>query len=355
MYLKTLTLENVRNLKKQSLEPGSQQNLIIGPNGSGKTSLLEAIHLLCVSRSFRTHRIDQVYTRGTGQLRVTGSLYDAERGREIPLGVAKAKGFQEIHVDRRRIGSISELTQFLPVVVLNPEAHELLEQGPKQRRQFVDWGLFHVEPGFLSVWKEFYRVLRQRNAALRQSRNVREAAAWDPAYLAAAQRLHRMRQDYIERIRGPLQHFCELLLEEEGDFDYRQGWQQNHSLGEALNQQLDKDQERGFTHSGPHRADIRIQVGNESAQAYLSRGQQKLMVCAMRLAQVRHLRDRGKDSLLLVDDLPSELDVDRRQRLLAALAQLRMQSFITATEAEAVPDNGVPTKRFHVEQGTVQS
>lgn len=348
MPLETLKVQHLRNIQQAVLQPCPGINLIVGANASGKTSLLEAIALLTRGRSFRTGRIDQLVSHGQSSLSVVANVRAGGRGHS--LGLARSQKKTQVRLDGANLSRTTDLIDLLPLHIITPESHEILDQGPKMRRQYLDWGVFHVKQNYLASWQRFHRVLRQRNQVLRQGGSSAALDAWSAPLLEEARQLHRMREDYLAELGPVLTRIGHQLLDCEVDFRYRPGWtQEAGSYGDQLKLDLEKDRERGFTHSGPHRADIALRSAGRNLRQIFSRGQQKLVICAMYLAQVYHAPDPG---ILLIDDLPAELDPDRRQRLLAAAAETGAQLFMTATEASLIPlDAWTAKKMFHVEHG----
>jgi len=344
----------VRNIGQATLAPHEACNVVFGANASGKTSLLEAIHILGLARSFRTPHIKQVIARGEDSLTVFGRRRRRD-GSELGLGIERGRQETRIRVGGANVDRAAELARWLPVQVITPESHEILEQGPKFRRQFLDWGVFHVEHGFIEAWRSYYRALRQRNAALRQGGTEEAIRLWDETLAANATALTQARRTYLERLRPWLADYVGRLLGLEVRFDLHAGWARDLSYGQALAAALGSDREAGFTRQGPHRADLSIRAEGVSVQQSLSRGQQKLLVAAMRLAQVRLLGEaQGERCVLLVDDLPAELDRERRTRLMGLLSEAEAQVFVTSTERDLLDlSPWASCKLFHVEHGTI--
>lgn len=350
MPLETLKVLHLRNIRLAQLRLSPGLNLVVGPNASGKTSLLEAIALLTQGRSFRTARIDQLVEHGQPELTVFASFTDGQRHHS--LGISRKGKKTQVKLDGANLGRSTDLIDLLPLHVITPESHEILDQGPKMRRQYLDWGVFHVKPNYLAVWQRYHRVLRQRNQVLRQGGKNQALQAWDGPLLREAAQLHRMREAYLTELGPTLARISQQLLDCQVEFQYRPGWSGSAgSLAEQLTHDLDKDRERGFTQCGPHRADISLRAEGRSIKQVFSRGQQKLVISAMYLAQVAQ---SPKPGILLIDDLPAELDSDRRQRLLSTAAETRAQLFVTATETSLIPSDAWDHKKvFHVEHGEI--
>ena len=354
MKLTLLEVLQVRNLARVSIRPDSRVNLFYGDNASGKTSLLEAIFLLSQGRSFRTRHLNNVTQSGKERFRLYAEL-ESDTTHSTRIGLERRVTNTELRIDQQEVRQLSSLARRLPLLIMHPESHRLIEQGPSQRRKFLDWGMFHVEPNFHSSWKEYHRVLKQRNAALRRASRESEIEVWNKPLAEQAETITLQRQRYLEQLQPILQDFAGKLFSIDVALEYQTGWNRERSLPEALQRNLPGDRERGFTSSGPHRAELRMTCEGIPVQEKLSRGQKKLLVCAMLLAQSAHLREStGKTPVILVDDLAAELDQAHRDRLLCLLQDTGAQIFITSTGKDLVPLRGWESyKVFHVEHGQV--
>jgi DNA replication and repair protein RecF len=352
MTLRRLTAENVRCLSEVRLEPAGS-NLIFGENASGKTSLLEAIFILGRGRSFRTATRDALVRDGEDGLTVSGLV--SAGSREIPVGIGIAKQRPpRIRVDGKDESSVAALAQWVPVQVIDPQIHQLVDEGPGVRRRFLDWGVFHVEPRFLEAWRRYHRTVRQRNAALKTSK-IGELDSWDRELAKTGEELSGYRRQYVKLLEKHLVQLGVQLLDEEPKIIYQQGWPEGKSLGQALRESRERDLKFGITHMGSHRSDLEILMDARQARGRVSRGQQKLLAATLVLSQVTHLiRDDGVEVILLLDDLAAELDRQRLRRMQDVISGLRVQLFMTALHRAAVKSwefDGM----FHVEQGEVRS
>jgi len=373
MILSELTVRDVRciELAELSLHPG--RNLIWGGNGSGKTSLLEAMFLLGRGRSFRTRNSERLVRHGQERLVVfgrtessesvgyAGSLGDAARSGSSAAamgGLVHAVGV-EVHrrdgprarIDSAAVGSLADLSRVFPVQVIDPEIHKLIEEGGRRRRRWLDWAVFHVEPRFADWWVRFARAVRQRNAALRERRGA--TRPWDVEVAALGEKISEARRAVLEQM-APLWRETTAGLDcPAAELQYFRGWGTQHALLEALDASRERDEARGLTHAGPHRADILIRVGGKLAREVLSRGQQKLMAVALTLAQLRLLKGvSGTTPTLLLDDPAAELDAAHLRHFVGQIAPLGCQLVITSLHPETAAF-GTPDRVFHVEQGRV--
>ena len=354
MFLHQLDIRQVRNIENITFNPHPRCNYIFGSNASGKTSILESIYLLSVARSFRTTHIKHVISNENDSLQVFARL--DKNGVQHSLGIERSPKKTKIRINGVDVKQVAELSSLLPVQIINPDVHKLLEQGPKYRRQFIDWGVFHVEHSFLTAWQHYYRVLKQRNSALRSKQSKKSIVLWDKQLIEHAKFITLSRENYIEGLLPLFNQYVEKLMGLSVKLVYQRGWKNDLTFTDSLLESYDKDIFKGFTSIGPHRADLEIFHNNNLVQNTFSRGQQKLLVCAMRLAQITHLKqEANQHSLLLVDDLAAELDIHHRQNLIDLLIDTEAQLFVTATEQNSfsLPDE-IKSKMFHVEHGILK-
>lgn len=355
MHLTQLDIRQVRNLYDVKIKPGQRCNYIYGDNASGKTSVLEAIYLLSIARSFRTTHIKHVISHDHPSLQIFARL-ENNYSESTAIGLERSTQKTRIRINGSDVKQVSALSSLLPVQIINPDVHKLLEQGPKYRRQFIDWGVFHVEHSFLQAWQQYYRVLKQRNAALRKKQNKKVITLWDEQLIQFAKVITFSREKYLSGFLPIFNQYVEKLMGLSVEINYLRGWNSDFSFTETLNNALDKDTYKGFTSYGAHRADLEISYNHILVQNCFSRGQQKLLVCAMRLAQITHLKkESNQQSILLVDDLAAELDIQHRQNLIELLVDTEAQLFVTATEQNSfVLPPEIESKMFHVEHGVLK-
>ncbi len=358
MSIRRLRVQELRNLHDVDIELG-RVNVFFGANGSGKTSLLESVYVLGSGKSFRSTRLDPVINHEAPGCVVHASVLDSN-GATISMGLARERsGEFQGRIQGRSVQNAAELAKTLPLQLINSDTFQLLEGGPKNRRQFLDWGVFHVEHSFHAAWVDVQRALRQRNALLRHARIAPDQiGAWDVRLAVRAEELDGFRRQYFDAFYPQfVSTLQELASIENIELSYQRGWDREKPLGEVLKDGLARDRERGFTGQGPHRADIRVRVRGQSAEEVLSRGQQKLVVCAMKVAQARVFSaNRQRDCVFLVDDLPSELDRRHRSSLTELLSSLGCQVLVSCVDRSDLegcwPSVSEEQRRmFHVEQG----
>jgi DNA replication and repair protein RecF len=324
-------------------------NLVTGANGSGKTTVLEAIYLLGRGRSFRNRRTEQLIRHGERRFWIHGRTAP-QPGHLIGIACDAERGL-EVRIDERPAGSLAELSQVFPVQIIDPGIHRLVEEGPAQRRRWLDWAVFHVEPQFVGSWQAYTRALRQRNAALKEGSNPK---LWEHDLVRLGNQLTEARRRVVAALQP---HWTAALVEldaVDASLGFYQGWGQERSLEDAWSTALAKDRERGMTSVGPHRFDVVLRVAGHPAREVVSRGQQKILGAAMALAMARCVAvvaDRA--STLLLDDPAAELDPAHTRRLLTAASQLGGQLVMTALRPEDTA-LGLPDAVFHVEHGGVK-
>ncbi len=357
--IRKIQISTFRNLDQEHLEPAAV-TLIAGENGSGKSSILEAIHFLGLGRSFRNTQQTPLIQHGKRACSVYGEL---DKG--LTIGVSRSLDEPpQIRVQGDRAASPAELARHLPLQLLNAEAFRLLEGGPKTRRQYIDWGVFHVEHGFHYHWRDFKRCMQNRNALLKQKARPAELAPWTQEFIHHARAIDAQRQAYLEAFIPYLEDMLGKLISL-GDlrFRYYRGWSEDEDIEVALANSEERDRMLGHTLSGPQRADLKIRLGKQPASDILSRGQQKLLVSAMKLAQGSFLaKESNRQCVYLIDDLPAELDRENRGKVCRLLQGLGSQVFLTGTDAEelvrTVEASGFTAKEyrlFHVKHGRISS
>ncbi len=352
MFLTQLNLSQFRHFPAFQLKPAAGFNFIFGPNGSGKSSLLEAIYVLSMGRSFRSKQLTPLIRHHCAEFQVIGSwknIYD----RQFTVGIGRQSQISDIRLDGQPIHSLRDLVSLVPVQLINHECFHLVDAGPQCRREFLDWGVFHSEPSFFNAWQRYQRALKQRNAGLKRHLPLAELNLWQQELVLQAESIHALRTHYFQ---GFLPHverlLSELLALDQLTIDYYPGWDVALPLATVFNKDYERDCFLGHTQHGPHRADIKIKVKGIEADHLLSRGQQKLLSYTLRLAQSECLKMfTGKHSVLLIDDLAAELDGLKVEKVLQLLLNLNCQVFITGVDESLViaAAKAVHLTLFHVE------
>lgn len=355
MALTRLLIRNFRNIESADLDLAADFNFLIGANGSGKTSVLEAIYALGHGRAFRSIQTDKVIRHEQNEFILHGRVND--NGHEISLGISKnIQGDAKVRIDGTDGHKVAELAQLVPIQLITPEGFTLLNGGPKYRRAFLDWGCFHDDPQFFQAWSNLKRLLRQRNAALRQVSRYAQVRPWDLELVPLAHKVSELRANYAKALQQNIAETCEAFLPEyKLTFSFSRGWDKESDYAELLERQFERDRQLTYTSLGPHKADFRIRANGSAVEDLLSRGQLKLLMCALRLAQGEYLTLKsGRRCLYLIDDFASELDSQRRNLLATRLKATGAQVFVSAINVEQITDMiGENNKMFYVECGKI--
>lgn len=374
--IQELRIYALRNIQQASLDL-QQCNLFIGKNGSGKTSLLEAVFLLSRGKSFRHHEPKRYITHHAKACTVWAKTHDQTLAIQKQLDAANL-ATTTLKLNNSTVPSQSALSFALPTLLIDPTSMALLEEGSGVRRQLLDWLSFHVEPDFYPQWLAYQRLLKQRNALLKSpSLTLHEVSAWDHQLAIHAKALHHYRLAVFNEWQVLFDEMIgHLLPAYEGQIalSYSAGFDKQAGLFEVLQHRLSQDKELGYTRVGAHRADVVVSLKNtndhgdklrEQAVNVLSRGEKKLLITALRLSQLQMMCVRLPDiePVVLIDDLDAELDDRAIDILLDALLVLPCQLFITSLQTDtigkiqqkmtALNNNNGALKVFHVEQGKV--
>jgi DNA replication and repair protein RecF len=349
--LSRLQVTDFRCLQSAELDLDPHFTLISGANASGKTSVLEAIYVLGRGRSFRTRRLEHLIRLGTERFVVFGEI--DTQNRRVPMGVEGSRQGVRAQIDGDRPSSLAELALQLPVQIIDPEVHHLIEEGPSRRRRFLDWGVFHVEQSFVGHWQRYQQALKQRNAALKSRQPKGVVSVWDADLVRSGDLLSAARARYVAALSMPAADIGRSLLGMELSLSYRSGWSKEVTLAEALQQSWNHDQESGATQVGPHRAELGIRLDGASVKDRISRGQQKLLAAALLMAQIK-LFPEGLpvQPTLLLDDPAAELDDEHLASLIREVSSQSVQLIVTTLHAE-FPAFGEPGRRFKMNGGRV--
>ncbi|HEX5744317.1 MAG TPA: DNA replication and repair protein RecF [Candidatus Saccharimonadales bacterium] len=331
-----LRLQDFRSYSDASFEFDRGVNIVVGPNASGKTNLLEALLVLARGSSYRARDPELVrFKRPWARL----DSHDDSGGRrsvKIILEPEPGKTYEVNGKEYRRL----PLQQALPAALFEPEHLRLLSGGPERRRDYLDDLLEQTDPGYAAVRRKYRRALAQRNRLLKQRGSREQIFPWDVRLSELAGQVVRARAALSGRLDVDLGKLYRKLSGTRAKVavEYRGRWQPQgyeSSLLKELEGSLGPDRERGFTGAGPHREDLAVTFDGRSVQETASRGEVRTAVLALKIIELKIIEDlRGVPPILLLDDVFSELDGKRRHALTDHLAPY--QTFITTTDADAV-------------------
>ncbi len=357
MLITHLKIDAVRNLNSCAItfDPIKKVSLFIGDNGAGKTSVLEAIHCLATGSSFRSSSIRHLIAQSESAYTIFSKSTHGDS--DVSLGVTKnLEGKSEARLNGEKIKSQETISSLLPVIVLEPGSFDLVIGSPEYRRRFMDWGVFHVKHEFWSIASRFKKAAKQRNALLRSQSDANLIRSFTRQMIELAEQMSLARMTYFNELKSEFEHVVAQLTDLENvEMRYNRGWSKEQDYADYLEANLEKDMEAGYTRYGPHRADLTIRVNGLPVKEVLSRGQLKLLVCALVLAQCRLFERHGNnETLLLLDDLPSELDETHRNKVLQQLIAMGRQVFMTSVDLSGFSNEILnQTQVFHVKQGKI--
>jgi DNA replication and repair protein RecF len=346
MSLQRLEISNIRNIDSALLTPSPAVNIIIGDNGSGKTSLLESIYFLGSARTFRSSSTDPLICRDSQDCMVKGQLRSG-----LSLAVQRQRGGKKtLRIAGQPVSKTSELAVSIPIAVLEPQTINLIIGPPEGRRRFLNWGVFHVEPTFRGIWGKAIRCLKQRNELLKQGRRE-ELGVWTREFACLSEAIHDFRARYMEAygIRFS-QSVCGLTGLDDISVSYQPGWNPARALQDQLEEDLNQDIKRGYSGKGFHRADVKITVAGDDAAKTCSRGELKVLSWALLLVQGESL---GHELIYLLDDVISELDTEHRNNICEYLVTRNRQIFTTGTDRQAMMSCWGDSNVFHVKHGVI--
>ena len=347
-----VTIQNLRSLDNKNIQPKPGINIITGANGSGKTSLLEALYIITHGRSFRYREAAPLIREGTTEY-ILIAKFSSNHQTEHTIGIQRSKTDIKVRLDRKPLGRRSEIVHLLPVLCIDSEVQLLMTGGPELRRNFLDAGMFHMEPQYLMYYQQYHRALEQRNAALKSRQPV--LSGWEEIMQQAAEKIDSWRQDYSAKLTQLVQHYMhEWQMDIELDIQYQRGWNKEINLIEALYKAYDTDIKMKYTSVGPHRADIVIRNQQTKSAKRLSRGQMKMVACALYFAQaILFRKQQQRNIILLFDDLSAELDNKNKGYLLQNIKKIFSQSFITVLNEQDITCITDVQHVFHMEHNFI--
>jgi len=357
MFISQLVIEHVRIIDHSKIRPGPHINFVIGKNGSGKTSILEAIAILATTRSFRTDRISQVISSNSNHLLVLSNIIDKD-DKSNQIGVERKRNNDYKVRINFSLENNRSLAEKISIQVINPKISDLIFAGGKNRRDFLDWGVFHVEHLQRNILQNFKKSLKQRNHYLRERKiEKKQIELWNNNLAQNAEKLTNVRVKQLQKIAEIFnKDYAKLLSFGKFDFVYDKGWGKDQSFLKALTNNIQRDIKYGTTSTGPHLAEIKILVNGNLDKDKLSRGEAKLLSFLVRLAQIKlFIASRNKKPILLLDDISAELDESNREIIMACITDLKTQSFITANTKEQIRlKTTAECKVFHVKHGMIE-
>lgn len=356
-----------RNFENLDLDFDPEMNFIVGDNGSGKTSLLEAIFYLSHGRSFNTGYHNKVVRFDQDNFVLSGDVTRTENDivQNIKLGLRRYRNSDiDIRIDGQGEQKISSLAKVLPVQLITPESFKLFFGGPKERRHFFDFGLFHVKHSFYETWLRFTRIHKHRNALLkkRPKRYNKEFEYWDAEFCRLADVITQQREEYLSLFNSKFEetnlNIESLLTEAEIKFTLSPGYSLDDDLLKQLKSAFFKDVKYGYTTVGPHKSDVRIKTKQRLVEDVFSRGQLKLLLYVVKLLQSNIISEHNITPIMLIDDIASEVDKSNLASIFQYLQSAQeTQFFITSLNRDIAGfliNESKSHAMFHVKHGMIK-
>jgi DNA replication and repair protein RecF len=366
VFLREISLLNFRNILTCELSFSSRVSVFVGGNGQGKTSLLEAIYLLSHSKSFRTTRSQELISKfGTGLTKVDAEL-DTNDGSKT-LSYSYNKGKREIYINSTRITSAKEFYGTAKVIDFTPDDLFIVKGAPGERRRYIDKLLSIVDPEYLESLVRYQRALKNRNALLNQNLDKtqlqKDLVYWEGPLIESGEVIARKRDKLIEILNRDANKIYSSLTSsnEQIACKYKTHFESGIDKEAEYRRRLERDIRQKSTTFGIHRDDLVISIdtgfGLTDAKEIASQGQTRSAALALKLAGIDFLKEAsdGEDPIVLLDDVESELDQNRREFLLGYLLKIQSQILIATTNKNALPGMEKNAQYFVVSEGKITS
>ena len=362
MLVTKIRIRSFRNIAEEEICFNDRFNILHGANGQGKTSILEAIYLLGTMKSFRLARTPDLITWENPYSVVEGWVRRDDVRREIAICLGREG--RRARIDGKPVVRLADFFGAVNAVVFSPEEIGMVRGGPELRRRYLDRAIFSGDLGYLILYHEYQRLLKQRNALLRRGEPA-GLDVWTEQLAEAGGRLMAKSREYLARLEPLVRHFYRQIADgaEEAGLAYHPhllspteaGSDGKEALLRLYATHAAEELRRGSSVVGPHRDDVEFTLNGRVIRHHGSQGQQRSFVLALKMAEIDYLeRLHGAPPVLLLDDISSELDRQRNENLMAFLRERRMQVFITTTDVSSLRLEGIDTRAsFHVSRGTV--
>lgn len=362
MYLTEIELEHFRNYDRQKVCFHDKVNIITGNNAQGKTNLLESLYIMSLGKSFRTGRDTEMIAFGEDFFRAKSkSIKDGE---ELVIEIGVSKDGKSVKIDGVKARRTADLLEHVYMVIFSPEDLKIVKEDPEKRRKFVDRELCQLRPVYFENLSRYKKLLLNRNVLLRRNEGRSDlCCVYDDGIADYGARVIKERKKFVDKlaeISGELHRKItdgkeKLSVSYECGLDFTKEYEiLRNEFSEKLKRNLKRDILRGGTSIGPHRDDLKLTVDGVDIRHYGSQGQQRTAALSLKLAELELIKEEtGEDAILLLDDVLSELDVQRQTFLLSRLQNV--QIFITAAElSEALLSNLPDHYLFLVENGGIK-
>lgn len=367
MFFEQVKLKNFRNYEEQEINFNKNINVFIGENAQGKTNILESLFIMGLGKSFRTNKDSEMIGFGKEFCTVNSIVFDPSENEKKQIQITYRKEGKLVSIDGLKLSKSIELLGKVYIVVFSPEDLKTVKEGPENRRTFLDRELCQIKPIYYNNLSKYKRILKQRNILLKKGHTEKKLIeTFDDALVEYGLKISEEREKFVERLEKISADIHEKVSEGKEIlkisyetsvpkvFDFPDKEERIELFSNKLKKDLNKDVFRGFTESGPHKDDLKIEINQVDIRQYGSQGQQRTAALSMKLAEISLIKEEtGEKAILLLDDVLSELDVGRQRYLIEAMKDV--QVFITATQIEKEILDLLPKGWiFEVNQGNVK-
>ena len=354
MLITNLKIKNFRNYKELNLKFNKKINIFYGHNAQGKTNIIESIFLCAIGKSFRTNKDKELIKFNENFLNIEINYEKSDRDGKIKIDISDKK---DIYLNGIKAKKLSELIGKINVVLFTPDDINILKEGPKMRRRFLDIMISQLRPNYIYCLNMYAKTLEQRNIYLKQikfeNKNSEMLDVWDLKLAEFGEKIFNYRKEFIEKIKNKINliHKNVTNNNEEIKIEYISDFDNKENFYSSLKENKKIDIMRGVTTKGVHRDDFIIYLNNNNVSIYGSQGQNRTAILSLKMSELQVIKDEiGENPILLLDDFMSELDEERRNNFLKNIGDT--QVFVTCTDILNI--NKIESNIFHVVNGEIE-
>ena len=334
MLITNLKIENFRNYENLNLDLSKNINVFYGKNAQGKTNIIESVFLCAIGKSFRTNKDKELLKFGKDFFKIEIDYEKSDRNGKIKIEFSDKKN---IYINGIKVKKLSELLGKINVVIFSPDDINILKDGPKMRRRFLDIMISQLRPNYVYCLNMYAKTLEQRNIYLKQikfeRKNPELLDVWDSKLSEYGEKIYIYRKEFMEKIENKIENIHnnitsnneKIVLNYVSDFDTKEKFYKD------LKENRINDINRGITTKGIHRDDFKVFLNDKDVSIYGSQGQNRTVVLSLKMSELEVIKDEiGENPILLLDDFMSELDSERRKNFLNNIGDT--QVFVTCTD-----------------------
>jgi DNA replication and repair protein RecF len=335
MYIKNIYLENFRNYEKQLIELNENINVFFGNNAQGKTNILEALYFCAIGRSFRTYKDIELINIKNDESKIKVQYFKNNRDNEIEVVLSK-NSKKNIKLNKIKLSKNSELVGNINIVIFSPDDIIILKQSPSLRRKFIDILISQLRPKYLYDLTEYNKIMDQRNAELK-NKKLDTIDIWNEQLAIYAEKIYNSRNEYINKLYEKIKLIQPKITNDKENIriTYKTEFENKEQFIGLLKSSNNLDLLRGYTSHGPHREDFEIYINDKELNIYGSQGQHRTALLALKIAELQIIEEEiGETPILLLDDVTSELDIERINLIFDNIK--KYQVLITCTDINSI-------------------